>query len=725
MKISGFILCIIGLGFCKLNAQQRHLDSLVRLEQTYVTEDTVRVKLLTDIARRYNSVNAATGLQYADKAIALAEKFGDKKFLAGAYSAKGTNELAMADYATALDYYQKALVINERLGNKQGIANNYNNIGVVYYSISDYPRALEYYQKTLSINEQTGNKGGITNAYGNIGNIYNELRDYQKAIEYYQKALTLSESMGNMQGMSGILVNIGNVYTQLADYPKALEYKQKALEISKKIGNKSLIANNLSNIGNVYIQLADYPRALDYHQKALEINESILDKKGIAASWAGISTVYLHQKNYPLAAEFAHKARDLSQSIGLLSTESEALLGLSKIYEASGRYDSAYIAYGQYIVLRDSIDNVEIQKQITKKTLQYEFTKTEDSLKRQQLLTDAKLNQQILLAAKQQQELALKQNAIDLANKERTLQHLVFLKTQAELQSAQNENKAKEEQLALAENEKKLQATQVNLQQTQIQLKDRELHNQKIQRFFYIGGIALLALLSFFIFRNFKNQQRSNSVISLEKKKSDDLLRNILPNEVAAELKEKGEALARHYDAVTVLFTDFVDFTVISESRSPQQLVNELHDCFKKFDEIMEKHGLEKIKTIGDAYMAVSGLPLPDAQHARKAALAALDIQQYTKQRQRLQPGGFDIRIGLSSGPVVAGIVGVKKFAYDIWGDTVNTASRMESSSEAGKINISGTTYALLKNEFTCAYRGKIPAKNKGEIDMYFLEGLR
>lgn len=724
MRILGCIICMIGINHGWLHGQQRQLDSLVGLEKTCLAEDTVRVKLLTDIARRFYSVNAANGLEYADKAIVLAEKLGDKKLLAGAYSAKGTNEMALADYAAALDYYQKALAINEKLGNKQGIANNYNNIGVVYYSISEYPRALEYYQKTLSINEQTGNKGGITNAVGNIGNIYNELHDYPKAIEYYQRAKALCESMGNMQGLSGILVNIGNVYTQLADYPKALEYKQKALEISKKLGNKALIANNLSNIGNVYIQLSDYPRALEYHQNALEINENIGDKKGIAASWAGISTVYSNQQNYSLAAEFAQKARDLSHSIGLLGTESEALMGLSKIYEATGRYDSAYIAYRQYILLRDSIDNVEIQKQITKKTMQYEFNKTEDSLKRQQLLTDAKLNQQILLAAKQQQELILKQNAIDLANKERALQHLAFLKTQAELQSAQSENNAKEEQLALAENEKKLQTTQVNLQQMQLQLKDRELQTQKAERIFYIGGLALLALLSFFIFLNYKNQQRSNSAISLEKKKSDDLLRNILPGEVAAELKEKGEALARHYDAVTVLFTDFVDFTIFSENRSPQQLVNELHDCFKSFDEIMEKHGLEKIKTIGDAYMAVSGLPLPDTQHAHKAALAALDIQRYIQQRQRIQPDGFDIRIGLSSGPVVAGIVGVKKFAYDIWGDTVNTASRMESSSEPGKINISGSTYALIKNDFECAYRGKITAKNKGEIDMYFLGSI-
>src|SRR5262249_22601905 len=163
---------------------------------------------------------------------------------------------------------------------------------------------------------------------------------------------------------------------------------------------------------------------------------------------------------------------------------------------------------------------------------------------------------------------------------------------------------------------------------------------------------------------------RSNRIIRLEKQKSDELLRNILPDEVADELKVKGEARARQYESVTVLFTDFVDFTRFSETQSPEALVRELHACFKAFDDIIERHGLEKIKPIGDAYMAVAGLPLPDEGHARNAARAAIAIREYIQQRQTAQAEAFQIRIGLSSGPVVAGIVGVKKFAYDIWGDT-------------------------------------------------------
>lgn len=206
-----------------------------------------------------------------------------------------------------------------------------------------------------------------------------------------------------------------------------------------------------------------------------------------------------------------------------------------------------------------------------------------------------------------------------------------------------------------------------------------------------------------------------------EKKKSDDLLLNILPEEIAEELKQKGKSDAHLFEQVSVLFTDFVGFTTISEKLSPNELVAEINIYFTKFDEIIGRHGLEKIKTIGDAYMAVCGIPAMNNDHAINTVKAAMEIIEFVKSRN--QDGAkFSIRIGVNSGSVVAGIVGVKKFAYDIWGDTVNTAARMEQNSEPGKINVTGVTYELIKTQFNCSYRGKINAKNKGEIDMYFVE---
>lgn len=214
--------------------------------------------------------------------------------------------------------------------------------------------------------------------------------------------------------------------------------------------------------------------------------------------------------------------------------------------------------------------------------------------------------------------------------------------------------------------------------------------------------------------------RKQHDELKSEKKKSDDLLLNILPAEVAEELKENGMAKARLYDEVTVLFTDFVNFTGISEMRSPAELVAELDYCFRAFDEIITRHGMEKIKTIGDAYLAVSGLPVAHPGHAVAAVNAALEIRNFIELRKQQTPAAFSIRLGIHSGPVVAGIVGIKKFAYDIWGDTVNTAARMEQHSESGRINISEATYQRVKNEVPCTYRGDLEAKNKGKMSMYF-----
>ncbi len=220
-----------------------------------------------------------------------------------------------------------------------------------------------------------------------------------------------------------------------------------------------------------------------------------------------------------------------------------------------------------------------------------------------------------------------------------------------------------------------------------------------------------------------KVMERTNE-LQLEKKKSDDLLLNILPEDVANELKQTGRTKPRSYEIATVMFTDFENFTSKSETLTPEELVNLIDTCFTKFDEIISRHKMEKIKTIGDSYLCVSGVPDPKSHSATNAVEAAIEILNAIK-AFRTGPDGdnyFDIRIGIHTGPLVAGVVGDKKFAFDIWGDTVNTASRMEQNSEANKINISRTTYELVKEKYQCIYRGKKTAKNKGKIEMYFVE---
>jgi len=211
--------------------------------------------------------------------------------------------------------------------------------------------------------------------------------------------------------------------------------------------------------------------------------------------------------------------------------------------------------------------------------------------------------------------------------------------------------------------------------------------------------------------------------LASEKDRADNLLKNILPADTAEELKQKGKATSRYYENVTVMFTDFIGFTKVSERMHPEELVKMLDHYFRAFDQIISKYGMEKIKTIGDAYLCVSGLPLKSEIHASNAIRAAFDILHFTEKTKKEGKYNLELRIGLHSGPVIAGVVGENKFAFDIWGDTVNTASRIENHSIAGHINVTFETKVLLEKEsnYNFESRGKIPAKNKGEIDMYFV----
>jgi len=226
-----------------------------------------------------------------------------------------------------------------------------------------------------------------------------------------------------------------------------------------------------------------------------------------------------------------------------------------------------------------------------------------------------------------------------------------------------------------------------------------------------------------------KEIEKQKEIIEAAKLQSDSLLLNILPGEIADELKKFGKSYARKHDQVSVLFADIKGFTSIAEKLTPVKLVTQLDEVFGAFDNIIAKHGMEKIKTIGDAYMCACGLPLADNENAIKSVNAALDMQQFIKEfgaANKIQNlPVFEIRIGIHTGPLVAGVVGLKKFAYDIWGDAVNLASQMEQHSEPGKVNISGETYSLVKNYFNCTYRGKIETKSKGEVDMYFVDSVK
>jgi class 3 adenylate cyclase len=262
--------------------------------------------------------------------------------------------------------------------------------------------------------------------------------------------------------------------------------------------------------------------------------------------------------------------------------------------------------------------------------------------------------------------------------------------------------------------------------------KDQALTKQKLKAQQYakrasLIGLSLSLMIALLIYRFYRIKAKTNKILDQQKDQIEGLLLNILPAEVARELQVKGHATPRNYEKVSVMFTDFRGFTTIADKMSPQDLIEELNECFIAFDEVMDKYNLEKIKTIGDAYMCAGGIPTPNEQHVENMIKASLEIRsfavEYNEKRKQAGMEPWDLRIGIHVGPVVAGVVGKKKYDYDIWGSTVNIASRLESNGIPGQVNISAFTYELIKDKYKCNYRGKIHAKNIGEIDMYLVEG--
>lgn len=244
--------------------------------------------------------------------------------------------------------------------------------------------------------------------------------------------------------------------------------------------------------------------------------------------------------------------------------------------------------------------------------------------------------------------------------------------------------------------------------------------------FFFVMNIVvisavLLAILAFFV----SQKDHAFELLTLEQIKSENLLLNILPKEIAPILKNQPGTIADHYEGASILFADIVNFTPWSVELPPKEMVEMLNEIFSYFDSLLDKYGIEKIRTIGDNYMAAAGVPTPRCDHAQALARMALDMSAYIQSRPPRNGKRLDFRIGINSGPVIAGVIGKRKFVYDLWGDPVNTASRMESSGVPGKIQITCETYELIKAEFICEPRGRIAVKGKGEMETWYLIGVK
>jgi len=734
--------------FAQKSKRQARIDSLTALLPK-MPEDTNKIKLLQSLAAAYVQTNPEQAISFGEQGLQLSEKLHNKDAVSSISFFLGNISRRISDPQAALGHYATALNIERSKGDKEAMASIMTNIGATYQTLSNYPKALEYLFNALNAfedvskeagkKENVGIKNGIANSLVNIANIYMTQKDYAKEVEYNKKAFAIYESFNYAPGMALIEGNIGDGYSRQKDYVNALTYVTKSLAMYRNLGDNTGIERNLSNLGSIALKQADYKNALEYTSSALNIARAKKYTDALGYDYSILGEIYLtlasdSTNDYKKTAGLnnsdllvlAKNYTDSSIRILVQTGDVEALFNaykqLSDIQQLNGDYKNAYTSYVMFKKLNDSVYNGENEKKLTQTSMNYEFAKKEDSLKLESEKKQLALQKEIELKALKY-EYEKKQAA---AKTEKEKQQLIF-EQQLKEQKIENEYtqkiaKAEEEQRLKEQERKQREALAKVEQEKKDALGREELRRQRNILYSSLLGLAGLLIFSTVIFR-----QRNK--VKREKKRSDELLLNILPSEVAEELKTKGSSDARSIDEVTVLFTDFKGFTQLSEKLTPKELVAEINECFSAFDHIMQKYGVEKIKTIGDSYMAAGGLPTPNKTHATDVVKAALDIQQFMQDHalKKTTEGKLylDIRIGVHTGPVVAGIVGIKKFAYDIWGDTVNTASRMESSGEPGKVNISSTTYALVKDKFNCEHRGKISAKGKGDIDMYFVSRSR
>lgn len=529
-----------------------------------------------------------------------------------------------------------------------------------------------------------------------------------------QKSGILSDSIAERVRI-GINSSNANAYMHLGDVGEQRKLLMKNLEIAQRSGDRQTECIALEAIAGSYFDQGYRKDAIHYYRKALGVARDMGKTYFIALELGNIGSCLEDDLDsslwYYRQSLIEMQKPDMKDAEGATGW---MLQNIGEVFDKREQFDSALYYYNRSLQIRISINHIDGQQDVYAKIAGVLFKQghlneaLNDINTGIQIAETKGFRQSLYESYKLRSEIYSKLGRY----KEALEDHLRFVQLRDTIVS-ENNTRQLVQQTMRYEYGRKLLSDSLEFSKKETVLNERT-QKQRIGLFAAAGGLLLLLALVYSIQRG--------------KKRSDELLLNILPEETAHELKQTGHADAKLIARATVMFTDFKNFTLASENLSPKELVEEIHYCYSAFDKIITKHNLEKIKTIGDSYMCAGGLPVPNSTNAIDTVHAALEICEFMlrekQKREKESKPFFEIRIGCHTGPVVAGIVGIKKFAYDIWGDTVNIASRMESSGEAGRVNISETTYELVKDKFTCTHRGKISAKNKGEIDMYFVESI-
>ncbi|MBK9249567.1 MAG: tetratricopeptide repeat protein [Ignavibacteria bacterium] len=651
---------------------------------------TLRAHALLSLAAiELRRENYDDSLVLAHRGLALTEEGNLELIKPKAWNIFGNIYTSRGSYSTALEYYSKSLAAYEVLGEKSEVSKLTMNIGNVYRNLGSYDKALEYYTKSLTMYEVIGEKWGVATVTGKIGSINQLLGSYDKALECYARALAVHEVLGDTTGIAIVTGSMGNVYYSLGSYDKALEYYGKVLICMEELGDKKSVGGTLVNLGTVFTSLGSNDKALEYFGRALALFDTLGEKSFRANCTGNIGIVYFNIGSYDIALEYFAKALAEHHELG----------NKSEVANCTGNIGNVYVSLGSYDLALDYLTKALVAHQeLGQKS---EIARTMGMIAN--LYTKKKFEGYNVLKA---EELLLHAVAIstDIGAKELLVEDYKSLADLYEIQKRDAE--------ALLYFKKHIEIKgEVNAE---------DIKKQEVLR----------------------EQQKA---IELAKATADakmiattGLLHKVLPPSIADRLI-KGEKIADYFTSISILFADIVGFTPIASKMPARKVLAFLNYVFGEFDRIIEHHGCEKIKTIGDGYMAVAGAPITCEDHAERIAHAAMemmgDIQLPEDIRSSLPKGAiFNIRIGINIGPAFGGIVGEKRFVYDIYSDAVNTAARMESHGEPGRIHVSEEFAFHLQNRMAMTgddlggivfeERGEMEIKGKGRMKTYFMERL-
>ena len=527
---------------------------------------------------------------------------------------------------------------------------------------SSMDKAVEYASEALLLAQYHNLPLQTAQAQLYLAKGYHHAGDYDQALKRCQQALKGFEALGNDKGIADAYEQMGNIYWRLEREDQVKECFAKSLAIRRKLKDPAGLADALNNAGIVQLHYLNNPDlALKYYQEALAKSSAADHKAGMAHSLNNIGNYYLMQDDVQQSLDYNTQSLRLYTALGDTNRMAINTLIVGYLHQLIGNPKKAEELYFLSIRLARRTQAAAVVR-------------------------DANLNLSALYEAQG-----------------RELLHLKYYKEYAVLADS----------ILSVETNRNL----ANLQ-TQHEVEKRELENRILRLNIQKQRIFLASLLLFSLLVVI-----GLGIINRERKRSEKLLLNILPRKVAQELKSRGYSIPQTFNGVSVLFSDFVDFTRISSSMEPEELINKLTLLFTSFDDLCEANGCERIKTIGDAYLAVCGLPQAYPDHAQRLLQVAIGMLEAVECFNQSSETAWQIRIGLHSGTVVGGIVGKKKYIYDVFGDAINTASRMESHSTPMRINVSEEFYKLIDHKQQFEPRGETEVKGKGLMSMYFWKG--